>query len=189
MGSESDGTSPQSLYALVIYLPDPLGAFLDDLRLEMVPGCSPHAHVSVLPPRPLPVAPDAAIEEARQIVAGFAPFEIGLGRIEKFAATDVIYIAVEDGNRELREMHRSLNRGALSFAEPFAYHPHVTLAQEIAPDQVDPLLALADRRWSEFPGRRRFRASTAVFVRNLRGNFWIDLADGPLRGLPAGPLD
>ena len=44
-----------NVFALVIYIPDPLGRFLDDLRTELVPGCNPHAHVSVLPPRPLAV--------------------------------------------------------------------------------------------------------------------------------------
>jgi 2'-5' RNA ligase len=179
--SEPDGARPQSLYALVVYLPDPLGGFLDDLRLEMVPGCNPHAHVSVLPPRPLPVAPDAAIEEARGIVAGFAPFDIELGQIEKFDVTDVIYIGVERGAERLREIHTRLNSGSLAFDEPFAYHPHVTLAQEIPDGQVDNLLALAGRRWQEFHGPRKFRADATVFVRNTRGNQWIDLASGPLR--------
>jgi hypothetical protein len=186
MPSEPDGARPPSLYALVIYLPDPLGGFLDDLRLEMVPGCKPHAHVSVLPPRPLPVAPEASIEEARQIVAGFAPFDIELGGIEKFDVTDVIYIAVEGGARQLRQMHDTLNRGALAFAEPFAYHPHVTLAQEIEAGHADALVELASRRWREYQGPRRFRAETSMFVRNTRGNLWIDLADGPLRAAPVG---
>jgi 2'-5' RNA ligase len=186
MPSEPDGARPPSLYALVIYLPDPLGGFLDDLRLEMVPGCNPHAHVSVLPPRPLPSAPEAAIEEARGIVAGFAPFDIELGGIEKFDVTEVVYIAVEDGAGQLRQMHDSLNRGALAFPEPFAYHPHVTLAQEIKAGQADALVELAARRWREFEGPRRFRAETSVFVRNPRGNLWIDLADGPLRAAPVG---
>jgi hypothetical protein len=175
-----------SLYALVIYLPDPLGIFLDDLRLKMVPGCNPHAHVSVLPPRPLPIAPEAAIEEARGIVAGFAPFEIALGGIEKFGATDVIYITVERGADQLRQMHRALNQGALAFDEPFLYHPHVTLAQEIEPDSVAALLDTAAHRWHEFQGPCSFRAESTVFVRNMRGNLWVDLADGPLRGAPVG---
>lgn len=186
MESEQDGIRPQSLYALVIYLPDPLGPYLDDLRLEMVPGCNPHAHVSVLPPRPLPVAPEAAIEEAQGIVGGFAPFDIELGRIEKFAVTDVIYISVEDGAGQLRQMHQSLNRGLLAYEEPFTYHPHVTLAQGIEADQVESLVELATRRWSEFRGPRRFRAEGAVVVRNTRGNRWIDLANGPLRAAPVG---
>src|ERR1035438_9490908 len=44
-----------NVFALVIYIHDPLGSFLDDLRRQLVPGCNPHAHVSVLPPRPLAV--------------------------------------------------------------------------------------------------------------------------------------
>ena len=192
MQSDQNGARPRAgedklgLYALVIYLPNPLGAFLDDLRLEMVPGCNPHAHVSVLPPRPLPVAPEAAIEEARAILGGFAPFDIELGRIEKFDVTDVVYIGVQDGAGQLRQMHRSLNQGALAFEEPFAYHPHVTLAQGIEAGQVEALAALASRRWREFPGPRRFRAEGAVFVRNTQGNRWIDLASGLLRATPMG---
>jgi 2'-5' RNA ligase len=188
MQADPNGTRPQGLYALVIYLPDPLGGFLDDLRLEMVPGCNPHAHVSVLPPRPLPVAPEAAIEDARRIVAGFAPFDIELGRIQKFDVTDVIYISVEAGAEQLRHMHRSLNRGALAFEEPFAYHPHVTLAQEIQTGQVETLAALAAHRWLEFRGPRRFRAENTVFVRNTRGNLWVDLTSGPLSTSPVGPV-
>jgi hypothetical protein len=44
-----------NVFALVIYIGDPLGRFLDDLRRELSPQCNPHAHVSVLPPRPLSV--------------------------------------------------------------------------------------------------------------------------------------
>lgn len=184
MHSEPDGARPQSLYALVIYLPEPLGGFLDDLRREMVPGCNPHAHVSVLPPRPLPVAQEAAIEDARTTLAGFAPFDIELGGIDQFDLTDVIYISVAGGAEDLRRMHGRLNQGALAFAEPFVYHPHVTLAQEIQPGGVAALRDLAERRWREFRGPRRFRVENAVFVRNTRGNLWTDLASGPLRGAP-----
>ena len=52
-----------NVFALVIYIPDPLGRFLDDLRRELVPGCNPHAHVSVLPPRPLAVDWQVASEQ------------------------------------------------------------------------------------------------------------------------------
>jgi len=178
------GGEPPNLYALVVYVPDPLGSFLDDLRLEMVPGCNPHAHVSVLPPRPLPVAPEAVIEEARAIVAGFPPFDIELGHIEIFPVSDVIYISVERGTAQLREMYRTFNQGALHYDEPYPYHPHLTLAQELEPGHVAPLIELASRRWRDFRGPRSFRVERTVFVRNTRGDRWIDLAEGPLRAVP-----
>ncbi len=179
----AEETGP-SLYALVIYLPDPLCGFLDKLRIEMVPGCNPHAHVSVLPPRPLPVDPETAVQEALVTVAAFAPFEIELGDIQKFDATDVIFISLRRGADELRDLHSKLNRGALAFAEPFVYHPHVTLAQEIPPDRVQSLRALAEHRWREFQGPRQFKAVHTVFVKNTGGNQWVDLAEGPLRAAP-----
>ncbi len=179
----AEGGRP-SLYALVIYLPDPLRTFLDDLRLEMIPGCNPHAHVSVLPPRPLTEPPDEAIQQSLSAMAGFAPFQVQLGQIEKFNATDVIYISVERGADQLRKMHASLNHGALAFDEPYAYHPHITLAQEIPAGRVEQLLEHATRRWNEFPGPRKFLADHTVFVKNTRGNFWIDLATGPLLAAP-----
>ena len=168
------------LYALVIYLPDPLGSFLDDLRVEMVPGCNPHAHISVLPPRPLPEGQESAIEHARRVLAASPAFEIGLGEVEIFPRTDVIYIGVERGTQELRQLHGKLNEGALAFAEPFPYHPHLTLGQELDPSQVERMQELATRRWREYTGPRSFRAERSVFVRNTRGNGWVDLAEGPL---------
>jgi 2'-5' RNA ligase len=134
----------------------------------------------LLPPRPLPAAPEAAVAEALEIVAGFAPFDIELGAIEKFDVTDVVYIGVQGGAAQLREMHGSLNRGVLAFPEPFVYHPHVTLAQNIEPGQAEALRELAARRWREFPGPRRFRAANAVFVRNTHRNLWTDLANASL---------
>ena len=132
------------------------------------------------------MAPDATIDEARGIVAGFPPFDIELGQIEVFPVTDVIYISVEGGTPQLQQMHQTLNQGALAGAEPFPYHPHLTLAQELEFSQVVPLFEQASRRWREFRGPRTFRAEHAVFVQNIRGNRWIDLAEGPLRAVPVG---
>ena len=46
--------------------------------------------------------------------------------------TNVVFLEIGKGSAELRDMHRAMNRGALAFDEPFAYHPHITVAQEIA---------------------------------------------------------
>jgi 2'-5' RNA ligase len=171
-----------NVYALVIYIPDPLGRFLDDLRRELAPDCNPHAHVSVLPPRSIAVEWQAAGEQVRSCASVWAPFEITLGGIGRFPVTNVIYIELAAGGDEMHRMHAQMNTGALESAEPFEYHPHITLAQEIALDDLEDVNHLAQRRWAEFTGSRTFLAERAAFVRNTIGNQWIDLAEFRLTG-------
>jgi len=159
----------------VAYLPDPLGKFLDDLRRELVPGCAPRAHVTVLPPRPLSTTPQAALDSLRRLLPDFSPFQIGLANIEVFPITDVVYLGIGEGYQNLIEMHRALNVGPLQYREPFPYHPHITLAQDLTHPQSIELAAWARRRWSEYLGKRAFSVESLVFVQNLGGNLWTDL--------------
>jgi 2'-5' RNA ligase len=165
-----------NIYALVIYVPEPLGEFLDDLRRELVPHYNPHAHVSVLPPRPLAVHWRTASEQLRAAADGWKVFHVKLTEIEIFPVTNVVFIQIGDGADELNRMHADVNRDNLEFDEPFVYHPHITLAQEIPPDNVREVHELARRRWAEYRGSREFRADRAVFVQNTEGNCWVDLA-------------
>ncbi len=183
MGFQGNGTAARegeerrNMFALVMYIPGPLGRFLDDLRLELVPHCNPHAHVSVLPPRPLSVDWATASEWARALTEGRSPFDLELDSVEIFPATDVIYIEIGAGAAELRALHAAMNTGALAFEEPFEYHPHITLAQDICHEDVPRLAELARRRWAEYRGSRWFRAERAAFVQNAGDNRWIDLAE------------
>jgi len=181
-GSPVPAEKRLNVFALVIYIPDPLGKFLDDLRRELVPGCNPHAHVSVLPPRSLSVDWRIAGEQVRTCADAWAPFDITLGGIERFPVTNVIYIELARGGSELHRMHSLMNTGTLESVEPFEYHPHITLAQEISPGHVEEVSRLAQQRWAEFTGPRKFRADRAAFVRNTIGNLWTDLAEFSLSG-------
>ena len=172
-------------FALVIYIADPLGAFLDDFRRELVPGYNPHAHVSVLPPRPLLADWRDASKQARLLTEGWAPFDVELTEIGIFPVTNVIYLEVGKGASDLQSMHRAMNVGPLGFDEPFPYHPHITLAQEIPSGQVTEVHELARRRWREFRGNRTFRADRTVFVQSTLRDCWIDLADYELGAVPA----
>jgi 2'-5' RNA ligase len=174
-----------NVFALVIYIPGPLGEFLDDLRRELVPGCNPHAHVSLLPPRPLAVDVQVASDQVRAVMDRWRPFQVELTGIEIFPVTDVIYIEVGDGAAELRRMHVSMNTGTLEFQDPFPYCPHITLAQELPPDKVAAINELALQRWQEYSGDRHFLAEQAVFVQNTLDNCWMDLAKYRLGGSPA----
>jgi len=166
-----------NVFALVIYIPDPLGRFLDDLRRDLVPGCNPHAHVSVLPPRPLAVDWQAAGEQVRVRAGNWAPFDIVLQRIRIFPVTNVIYLELGQGETEMFRIHAAMNSQALEFDEPFEYHPHITLAQEIPPGQAAAVNRRAQELWDGYPGPRSFRAERTAFVQNTLGNCWIDLAE------------
>ena len=165
------------LFAVVIYVPDPLGRFLDGLRKELVPGCSMRAHVSVLPPRPLGADWRIAREQAHTLAEAWTPFEIEASSIEVFASTSVVYLQIGAGADDLHRMHDAMNIGALEFQELFPYHPHITLAQDIPQDTVPAVRDLAARRWEKFRAGRSFRAERLVFVRNTVGAYWKDLAE------------
>ena len=179
----TNGAEHINLFALVVYIPDPLARFLDDLRIELTPGCLPRAHVTILPPRPLVFSVDAATERARSVVSGFAPFDILPGRVEIFQSTDVIYIGIKDGERELRELYHTLNTGSLASDEQYPFEPHITLAQELKPGQVQETYELAQKRWAAYPLSRRFRADRAFFVQSKDDGTWIDLAEFWFQGV------
>lgn len=163
-------------FALISYLPEPLAGYLDSLRCELVPRCQARTHVTVLPPRPLAEGlPENAWRDLNDFLDEFPPFRVELTSIEIFEGTNVIYLSVGAGSRELERMHAALNRGPVHFAEPYQYHPHVTLAQQLLPEQVELAAALARRRWKEFPSSHSFLVDRLTFVQNTVENRWEDL--------------
>src|ERR1700730_9421853 len=132
-------------FALVSYIPDPLAGFLDRLRQELVPNCFLRAHVTILPPRPISSTPESAWNQVRVLARRFLAFKVDLPGIKVFPVTDVIYLSVGAGFVQLEQMHEAMNVGGLQFKEPHGYHPHITLAQDLKPDEVDELVDVARR--------------------------------------------
>jgi len=170
-----------NLFSLVTYLPEPLAGFIDHLRQELVPGCNLRAHVTHLVPRPLR-DPDAANGHIRATLRRTQPFEIHLGDVDIFTISSVVYVAMTRGFQEMQSTHEALNAGQAAFDEPYPYHPHVTLAQQISPAQVPGVFEHAHYRWAEFAHRRAFLVDRAVFVQATNLNTWIDLEEHPLGG-------
>jgi len=165
-------------FALVSYIPEPLAGFLDRLRQELVPNCFLRAHVTILPPRPICTTPQEAWNVLRAIAPSFSPFDVEMTDVEIFPVSDVIHIGIGAGSAQLREMHAAMNVSGLCFQEAFAYYPHVTLAQDLKPDQIDELVAAGRKRWSEFVQGRKFHVDQVVFVQNTRNKKeWIDLGE------------
>jgi hypothetical protein len=173
-------------YALVAYIPGPLGQYLDALRQELVPGCRLRSQVSVLPPRPLTVSPEEAEEEIRRWARASPGFSLELTEVRVFPETSVIYLELGAGRDELVRSHDRLNGGRLAFAERYHFHPHVTLAQDFPPEQLPELRRRAEQRWRECPYPRVFPIESVTFVQNTNGNGWVHLSDCRL-GAEASP--
>jgi 2'-5' RNA ligase len=188
MFSDPSGVEYLNSFALVSYIPEPLAGFLDRLRCELVPKCFLRAHVTILPPRPIEPPPEKAWTELRDSAYQLSPIDVELCAVEVFPVSDVIHISIGRGHDELKRMHAMLNTNRLAYREPFPYHPHITLAQNLTPDQVDELIEVSRRRWAEYKGPRGFRAGVVTFVQNTRWHGWIDLGETVLgRGVETEP--
>lgn len=169
-----------NLFSLVTYLPQPLGCFIDQLRGELVPGCSLQAHVTILPPRPLREKPEVVWEHIRSTLRQFEPFEIQLNDVDIFPTSSVVHLALSRGFAQMQGLHGALNTGPAHFQEPFPFHPHVTLAQQITEEQLAAVFHLARYRWAEFRESRSFMVDKATFVQSTVYNTWIDLEEDQL---------
>lgn len=175
MGCSNGGGSPINSFALVSYLPEPLAGYLDRIRTELVTECHAKAHVTVLPPRPLGCAVEEAWREILDGLQDFQPFRVELGQIEVFPVTQVVYLSISAGHAPLKRLHQALNAGCLAFEEPFEYHPHITLAQDLEPAKVAAAAELAVSRWREFSNARWFEVDKLTLVQNTLENRWRDL--------------
>jgi hypothetical protein len=174
-------------FALVAYLDGPLADFLDGLRLELMPKCIPRAHVTVLPPRP--IAKDA---DLKKMVADLSeesrstpPAEITLGNVRVFQGTNVIYLSIARGARELHALHENLNAGQLEYDGPYPYQPHMTIYQNVTEPETDPeriarLAQIARDRWAGYTGPRTFTMDCLTFVQNVAPGAWVDIAKMPM---------
>lgn len=164
-------------FALVSYFSGPLSEYLTRLRRELVPECEAKAHLTILPPRPIQGPVDDAVRNLAQGVQEFSPVYVELGAVEMFAESRVIYVSVTMGRVELERMHDALNTAAVAFDEPFPYHPHITLAQDIPSDSIASVLERARHFWTIWPHPRSFVVENLTVVQNTADNRWFDVEE------------
>jgi 2'-5' RNA ligase len=167
-------------FALVSYISDPLARFLDELRIALMPGSKPHAHVTILPPRPLHNELKDAIRQIAEDSRSVRPFEVEPGQIRVFEESHVIYLDITRGASQLRELYGLLNRGPLEYKENFPYHPHITIAQNISSEEAARFAAIAREGWAGYQGPRRFSVSSLSFVQHVAPTVWTDVAEVPI---------
>ena len=169
-------------YALVAYVRNSVGEFVENLRRELHPEL-PHlsAHVSILPPRHLHGGEQAALEQLAEVCSTVEPFEITLGDVETFVpVTPTVFIRVAHAAYRMRELHDRLNAETLSAEEEWPYMPHLTIVKMGTEEQARNAFRIGHRRWNSYTGTRRVRIAELTFVREEQENCWVDLAPVPL---------
>lgn len=180
MGCSRTNGADGQFYALIGFVPGALGEYLDVLRQQLVPGCPFRSHVTILPPRLLRGAPDDLSAELALRLQKIGALEIGIGEIEIFPTTNVVYLEVEAGGEALNRIHDQLARETFAADEPYPFHPHITLAQEFPVAQLEELVARAAFLWKEWKKDRRFVLERLSLVRGMDLSNWDILSEHDL---------
>jgi len=96
-------------------------------------------HVTLLPPTELVDGQDEAADGHLAWVAGrHRPFELHLRGTGTFRpVSDVVFVAVASGISECEGLAADVRSGPLYRPVRFPYHPHVTVAHDLAEDRLD----------------------------------------------------
>ena len=166
-------------YALVAYVRNSVGEFVENLRRELHPEM-PHlaAHLTILPPRRLSGTEADAVEALTEICRTVEPFEIELGGVETFVpVTPTVFIRVAKYGERMRDLHDLLSQStALRGAEDWPYMPHMTIIKTAAEAHAQTAVQIARERWEAFDGTRRIRIEELTFVREDENCCWVDLS-------------
>ncbi|GAA4043576.1 2'-5' RNA ligase family protein [Arthrobacter methylotrophus] len=137
---EADSASSDSLcVGVILGFPQEVARELQQWRAsfgdpmaEVIP-----AHITLVTTTP---ARDweATREHVRDVARRQAPFKITISGTGSFRpVSPVVFVNVEDGFAECVGLHEQLQSGPLARDLPFPYHPHVTVAHDVAPESLD----------------------------------------------------
>ncbi|WP_442543248.1 2'-5' RNA ligase family protein [Arthrobacter sp. KN11-1C] len=121
-------------------------ASFGDPMAEVIP-----AHITLVTTTP---AQDweATREHVRDIARRQAPFKITISGTGSFRpVSPVVFLKVEDGFEECVGLHEQLQTGPLERDLPFPYHPHVTVAHDVAPESLDEAETVLKNYTATFP--------------------------------------
>jgi 2'-5' RNA ligase len=164
-------------YALVAYVHDAVGEFVEQLRRELHPAIAHMAaHLTILPPRELTGSESAALEFLEDACSRVVPFSVELGEVETFLpTTPTVFIQVKREAYRIRELHDQLCSEGLRCAENWPYVPHLTILKTATDAEASAALTVARQRWAQFAGKRRVQVEKLMFVRENDG-CWDDVA-------------
>ncbi len=169
-------------HAVVAYVRNDLGRFVEDLRREVHPE-QVHlgSHLSILPPRHLEGSEEDARNLLRKLCRSFDPFEVTLSEVANFLpTTPTVFLRISYGAYRMRELHDLLHQGPLGGAEQWPYIPHLTLAKVDDLQRAQEIYDIALQHWKRYRGSRQVLVDEITFVRNNGADGWRDVTPVPL---------
>lgn len=95
---------------------------------------------------------EATLHHVREVARQQSPFMITIAGTGTFRpVSPVVFIKVEDGFDSCVELHEKLQTGPLQRQLPFSYHPHVTIAHDVAPESLDEAETVLENYRATFP--------------------------------------
>lgn len=154
--ADGHGLTEAVTIGVSVSVPEPFGSAIQDTRAahgDPLARAIP-THITLLPPTGIPAG---ALPEVRSHLAAVArayrSFHVLLQGAGSFRpVSPVVYLRVEAGAQECRELEAAIRSGPLARELAFPYHPHVTVAHGLPEPVLDAAYAEA----------RTFQASFAV---------------------------
>jgi 2'-5' RNA ligase len=107
-------------------------ASFGDPMAEVIP-----AHITLITTTPTQDW-EATRDHVREVARSQEPFTITISGTGSFRpVSPVVFVNVEEGFEECVQLHEKLQTGPLERLLPFPYHPHVTVAHDVAKENLD----------------------------------------------------
>ncbi|WP_372727935.1 2'-5' RNA ligase family protein [Nocardioides sp.] len=134
---------------VALSIPEPWASELQDYRLALGDATATMipTHVTLVPPVEVDEAELPAIEEhLAEVASAHEPFAVHLRGTGTFRpVSPVVFVTLARGISACEQLAGDVRRGPLALDLAFPYHPHVTIAHDLADD-------LLDRAFAELAG-------------------------------------
>lgn len=163
---------------VVLAIPSPHREVIDAARGRFEPAASDlPAHVTVLAPIDVDAEAMPVVEaHLAAVAASTPPFRLVLRGSGSFRpVSPVVFVAVADGISACEQLERRVRSGDMAVETRYPYHPHVTLAHDVADD-------ILERAFVELAGFEAVMEIDSMGLYEHREGAWTRVREFPFGG-------
>ncbi|MGC1206333.1 MAG: 2'-5' RNA ligase family protein [Ornithinimicrobium sp.] len=138
-------TKTSNTVGVVLLVPNPLGSQVTRLRARIgdALGMAIPTHITLLPPTRVSAGQSEALEEhLAQVASHHEAPTIKVNGTGTFRPTsDVVFLAISEGVQACADLNAAVCSGPVTSPSVFPFHPHITLAHDLAPQVLDHVAA------------------------------------------------